>query len=457
MNRRTLVTIALSASLSAAVTGLVVHTVRAVGIPTTPSMFYRGTLDPAAPGTVTRTFRVALYDAATAGTPLYNTGDAMVAVTNGAFEVPLPVECTNIIRGTTPDPGIWLELTVDGTTIPTRTKLGAVPYAVEAERAVNATAATGALQTTLTTMQSQIAALTTQLNAATDANPDCPPGYRLNTLPDATILPSMRLCVRGADPLAGDPDRRDQVVRVGSGRSAFWIDRFEATVWDAPFDRVGRQLGASNDDYAPLPKNGQWRTATLSSPPLFALSRASRVPSSRITWFQANEVCRASGKRLPTGSEWLAAASGTDDPGDFPGTGGRCNTGNGSGGASPLNPRDTGLGGVGCSSAWGAQDMIGNLWEWTDEWFAGAGNTGYVNDGVSNWPTATGNDYHGDYTWNVNGFVTNGVGGIVALPSAALRGGSWEYGTRAGVFSLYLSVGPSTWSPNVGFRCVLPR
>ena len=39
---------------------------------------------------------------------------------------------------------------------------------------------------------------------------------------------------------------------------------------------------------------------------------------------------------------------------------------------------------------------------------------------------------------------------------AAIRGGNWNDGTRAGVFSLNLNNGPSNWNSNVGFRCVLP-
>jgi hypothetical protein len=39
---------------------------------------------------------------------------------------------------------------------------------------------------------------------------------------------------------------------------------------------------------------------------------------------------------------------------------------------------------------------------------------------------------------------------------AAFRGGNWNDGTRAGVFSLNLDNAPSNWNPNVGFRCVLP-
>ncbi len=421
MNRRTLVTLALTATLSAALTGLVVHTVRAVGIPTMPSMFYRGTLDPAPPGIVTRTFRVALYNVASGGSELCHTGDVSVSVNNGAFEVPLPDACTAVIHDNN---NLWLQLTVDGTVL--RTKLGAVPYAIEAESAT--------LASTGSALDTRIAALEARLNAATDANPDCPRGYTR----DATIT-AYTVCTRTVT--LGTAAIRDDVVKVGSGVTAFWIDRFEASVYDS----AGTPFGTGTSEVYPgLPKNGQWYP-TLTQAPLRALSVAGRLPSANITWFQANEVCRAGGKRLPLGDEWLAAASGTVDSDT------NC-------WINPSNTAARGTNAAGlCRSAWGAQDMIGNLWEWTAEWFAGAGNTGYVNDSVSNWPTTTGNDYRSDATWNVNGFVSNGVSGIAALPSAALRGGNWHDGPRAGVFSLHLSYGPSAWAPNVGFRCVVPR
>jgi hypothetical protein len=114
-------------------------------------------------------------------------------------------------------------------------------------------------------------------------------------------------------------------------------------------------------------------------------------PTQRVRpWFQAQEACGASGKRLPTGAVWLRAASGTNDPGANDGTGGACVT-NASG------PRATGQGTT-CPSAWGALDTVGNVLEWTADWYAGAGSgSAIVNNGVPNWPS----EYNGDVTVNV--------------------------------------------------------
>ena len=262
-------------------------------------------------------------------------------------------------------------------------------------------------------------------------NNDCPAGYSRADAAGVRVL-----CLRGDD----------QVVRVGTGASAFWIDRYEASVWSMR-DARGAPYFRSDGDFpvTAFPRNGQWTTP---EPPAYAASAAGVPPARWITWFQAFEACRASGKRLPTGEEWLAAGRGTTDPGVSDGSGGSCNT---MGGA----PRAMGTG-TACISAWGVQDAIGNLWEWTVEWYAGAGTTTFVNVPVQNWPA----DYRSDGTWNVNGHVyrappsTETVDGI---PSAALRGGSFSDGIRAGVFSLLLDSAPSQLAAGVGFRCVIPR
>ena len=277
--------------------------------------------------------------------------------------------------------------------------------------------------------------------------PDCPTGYER----DATAT-SIVLCRKG---LSGGSF--DEVVRVGTGASAFWVDRYEASVWQNA-DGSGAQYGVTTANYpSSFPPNGQWTV------PVYSLSRSGVTPSRRLTWFQAQEVCTTSGKRLPTGTEWLRAARLTPDPGASNGTGGTCVTG-----SSEPNPRNTG-GGTSCVSAWGVQDMIGNLWEWTDEWDASVGQvtsppqtvngshvTGIsVNGLLTPWPS----DYGGDMTSNITSTVTNNeVAGVIGVPSAAIRGGYWSLGGNlAGIFALDLGRGPSHSGQDIGFRCVIPR
>jgi formylglycine-generating enzyme required for sulfatase activity len=171
---------------------------------------------------------------------------------------------------------------------------------------------------------------------------------------------------------------------------------------------------------------------------MFAVSLKNVTPTRYVTWFQAVAACRASGKRLLTAEEWFVAGQGTND--DVNTT---CNV-------SGADVRVTGQGAA-CVSRWGAQDMIGNLWEWTSEWYAATANPGTA-DGTAKW----GASYNGDGVWGVTGTVDSGSG-ITAIPAAALRGGGWDLGPSAGLFALDLNLAPSDWSPLFGFRCAIGR
>lgn len=279
---------------------------------------------------------------------------------------------------------------------------------------------------------------------AAPANPPCPPGYTPSgTLPNP-FNPNSVLCTDGVD----------EVVKVGTRGSAFWIDRYEASMWTAADGPAsGMQKFASGDDTTVnFPKNGQVLA------PLYALSVASVTPSALMTWFQANEACRASGKRLPLGDEWLTAVRGTFDP---PAANDGTVAGNAKCHTLGSGPRATGKGlgitaATSCSSDWGAQDMIGNLFEWTAEWYAGHDTSPVVSNVWSGNSAAMG-DYGGDLTGNVGGVARAPAGWVAGPPAAATRGGSWGEGTGAGVFELDLSNAPSRWAQNIGFRCVVLR
>lgn len=276
-----------------------------------------------------------------------------------------------------------------------------------------------------------------QLDARTSGNPDCLPGYL------AAVGNGITTCTKG----------NDVMVKVGTGPSAFWIDKYEASVWSKP-DGMGTQYGVAGDDYpVSFPKNGQRAMANVNFMDHYAVSRMGVPPSASLTWFQAQQACTTSGKRLPNDEEWQRAASGTLDPvmgidGAIMGET-RCNTQ-----SSKNTARQTALG-TNCVSAWGAQDMVGNVWEWTANWFAGTGDTlgkQFVNRGVQNWPAA----FNGDGTWNVAAHTALKEGSNEGIPAAAIRGGSWSDGPQAGVFALDLTTAPSHSPTNIGFRCVAP-
>jgi hypothetical protein len=264
----------------------------------------------------------------------------------------------------------------------------------------------------------------TALKTAVDQlkQPDCPEDYAR----DATVT-AFTLCKKGVD----------EVVKVGTGGSVYWIDRYEASIWQNA-DGTGAQYGLAGASEYPttFPQNGQYTT------PIFARSVAGAKPSAYLTWFQADAACEASGKHLPNGTQWLRAARGTQDPGSNPGTGGSCVT-------SGSVLRNSG-GGTSCQSRWGAQDMIGNLWELTADWYAGVGT-----DGVANtWPDSSNN---GDGTWNIASSAHDSTAWHPGIPAAALRGGDYGAGSASGLFALYLNASPSEMGGNTGFRCVISR
>jgi hypothetical protein len=189
------------------------------------------------------------------------------------------------------------------------------------------------------------------------------------------------------------------------------IDRYEASVWSAPTGGV--QYGVSSDDY-PCDDNGQDCVGEI-----YARSVPGVAPSRFITWFQAQQALANSGKRLPTNAEWQMAVAGTPDSTD-------CNVSTGSVANTGVNAN--------CVSDWGANDMVGNLWEWVADWDEQA-------DACDNWGAGYGSDQ-----------TCFGDGTPSRFPGAFFRGGDFGLTTSAGPFAVVAFFPPSHPSFNVGFR-----
>ncbi len=181
----------------------------------------------------------------------------------------------------------------------------------------------------------------------------------------------------------------------------FYIDRFEVTAG---------QYQACVDDGACVyggPRSGRYHN--------YQKKKKTRHPINYVNWYDASRYCGWLGKRLPTEVEWEKAARGTDGR-DFPwsddsptceyavmmhGERQGCSTNT----TWQVGQKPLGV------SPYGAHDMAGNLWEWTD-------SEAYRNQMV-------------------------------------LRGGAFVSGREYLKASYRYSIPPDTRSRSVGFRCGL--
>jgi len=259
---------------------------------------------------------------------------------------------------------------------------------------------------------------------------------------------AMALVIAVANAAAADsavPDGRCAPDALAAGTVC--LDRYEASVWRVPGPdtanaslvakiRLGiadrgdlvaagaTPLGGRGDDYAPCADDGQ------SCGDLYAVSIASVVPAAFVTWFQAQQACANSAKRLPTSAEWQVGANGTPDPGPDDGVL-DCNT------SVRGTPALTGERSR-CTSARGVSDAVGNLSEWAADWVP-------LSTACPGWAS-----FSDDF------MCLAGANTTKAAPGALLRGGSFLDGAIAGPFAISGSFDPTRAEDSIGFRCARP-
>jgi formylglycine-generating enzyme required for sulfatase activity len=172
-----------------------------------------------------------------------------------------------------------------------------------------------------------------------------------------------------------------------------------------------------------------------------AESKKEDLPWRFISRDQALNMCARSGKRLPTSEEWYAIALGMSEVEKT------CNV-------SSKSVSKTGAH-IDCVSPHGAYDLVGNAWEWVgDDVINGMykanrlPQSGYVAQtdvgGMTTVVSENPDDLFGkDYFWSEH----DGAFGII-------RGGYYDSGTDAGLYTIHADTPPTTASIGIGFRCV---
>lgn len=210
----------------------------------------------------------------------------------------------------------------------------------------------------------------------------------------------------------------------------FYMDKYEVTV----------------EAYQACVKTGKCKTART----LYGDFSRPRQPKVGVTWFNAVQFCKATGKHLPTEAQWEKAARGVDGR-MFPWGNGDCtckravikdHRGRSCGlkkrGGSPLKGRTLVVGSR-PPTQFGLHDMAGNAWEWVHDWYSpsykacGAGCQGTAPRGPC-----------------------QGALSCRGHQQRVVRGGSWYWGCRRATTYYRRRHYPFNKFPNYhhfGFRC----
>jgi formylglycine-generating enzyme required for sulfatase activity len=213
----------------------------------------------------------------------------------------------------------------------------------------------------------------------------------------------------GSDPINDTGAYDNELPQHSMGLTAYKIARYPVTVAEyACFVRAGQQE----------PDNWQQQ---LGKPD---------HPVAHISWYDAVayaqwlSACAGQPWRLPSEAEWEKATRGTDGriyPWDDTFRRTRCNTSEGKrGGTTPVGSYPKGV------SPYGALDMIGNVWEWT-------------------------NSIIRPYPYD----ASDGREATESLEHRVLRGGSWDFSAWEARAAFRFDFHPGAALDDFGFRLVL--
>ncbi len=226
-------------------------------------------------------------------------------------------------------------------------------------------------------------------------------------------LKNMALIPGGYFTLGSNHGLDDEIPVVKVWVDSFYIDKYEVT---------NKEYKVFCDSTkAAYPTNPPWDTAYFSKKPEY--------PVIYVSWEDAANYAKWCGKRLPTEAEWEKAAKAECDSNYFCGDSITGNYANYSGLNGNDKWKNTSPGGSFPPNKYGVYDMVGNVWEWCNDF------------------------YQKEYYFSIAGPNPAGPkNGALKV----IRGGSWDSSPEFLRSSQRGKNNFKSKNSNIGFRCVYP-